>query len=93
MSTINFVNTTPEDLVELLSKSVKAEIQQQLKDLNSDPTLSEYLTPDETAELLKVTKPTIWRYRKRGKLTPYYFENKVYYKRSEIEQGFTKMKK
>ena len=91
LKSINLISVSPEELAELISKEINKTFQNSSN--NQIEQLSEYLTPDETADLLKVTKPTIWRYRKRGKITPYYFENKVYYKRSEIEQGFTKMEK
>ncbi len=85
---IQFVSTTPDDLAELISQKLKEQTKE--KSINSEQKQSEYLTIDETAKLLKVTKSTLWRYEKRGKLIPYDFENKVYYKRSEIEKGFIK---
>ena len=87
---IQFIDISPEELVEMISQKVEEKLQDKFQNNNSEAPESEYLTPDETCVLLKVTKPTIWRYRKRGKLTAYYFENKVYYKRSEIYSGFTK---
>jgi excisionase family DNA binding protein len=91
MGTIQFLGTTPEALAEQIAKSVTTEISKQLKSINTEQHLSEYLSPDEAAKLLGVTKSTIWRYKKRGKLTAYNFENKVYYKQSEIINGFSRM--
>lgn len=87
---ILFSGTSPEELAKLLSESVKAELQEQLKNINLQKE-SEWITPEETAELLNVVLSTLHRYRKKGKIIAYNFENKVYYKRSEIEAGFTKI--
>lgn len=81
-------SVSPDELAELISKQVIPEIQQIIEGQSKTNEKSELLSTDELAHYLKVTKPTIWRYRKRGKITPVYFENKVYYRRSEIEEGF-----
>ncbi len=44
----------------------------------------ELLTPKETAELLKVSSPTVWDWGKRGILNPRRIGNQVRYLRSEV---------
>ena len=87
---IQFVSTTPDDLATLITDKVNEAIESKLQGFNTTPEKKEYITREETAKLLNVTPTTLWRYAKRGKLIPYNFANKVYYKLSEIEQGFTK---
>ena len=89
MSTVQFVSTSPEELAEMISLQVKTEIQLLLANQEKQEAPNEYLTPEETCNLLSITKPTLWRYVKRGTVKKYTFENKVYYRRSEIENGFT----
>lgn len=48
------------------------------------PEPDELLTPTETARLLKVSKPTIWDWEKRGILKKYIIGNQVRYLRSEV---------
>ncbi|WP_033961253.1 helix-turn-helix domain-containing protein [Psychroserpens jangbogonensis] len=90
MTQIQLVAISPEELAQMITNKVEAIFSTSLKNHKPQEAQSEYLTPGETADLLKVNKATLWRYVKRGKLTKYEFENKVYYKRSEIENGFTK---
>lgn len=47
----------------------------------------EYLTRTEVSELLKCDLSTVHNWTKKGKLKAYGLGNRVYYKRSEIENG------
>ena len=96
MSTINFVNTTPEEFAKFLSqseyflqsisKTVMAVMEKQSKGSSGD----EYLTTNETLKILKVKAPTLWTYVKDGKIAKYTFEGRVFYKREELMNRFTK---
>ncbi|MBQ4519625.1 MAG: helix-turn-helix domain-containing protein [Bacteroidaceae bacterium] len=44
------------------------------------------LTREEVAELLNVTKPTLWRWEKAGYLIPKKIGKRVLYLRSEVEE-------
>lgn len=46
----------------------------------------EYLTIEETAKVLKITKPTLHALRKAGKVTAYRINNRIRYNRKEIQQ-------
>lgn len=46
----------------------------------------EYLTVKQAEELLKVSKPTLWRWAKNGYLVPSEVGGKRYYKLSDIER-------
>ena len=64
-------------------------LQNQIKDLkeNFEPkSPNEYLTRNEVAEMLKCDLSTIHNWCKKGKLIPYGIGNRVYFKRSEIEE-------
>lgn len=63
-------------------------LQNQLTELKTsfqpkEPT--EYLTRNEVSELLKCDLSTLHNWVKKGKLTPYGIGNRIYFKRSEIE--------
>ena len=45
------------------------------------------LSFDETCELLKVKRTTLWKHTKNGKLKSYGFGNRVYYKKDEVLQS------
>lgn len=64
------------------------DIQNQLKELKKSmlpKTTEEYLTRNETADMLKCDLSTIHNWTKKGKLIAYKIGNRVYYKRSQIE--------
>jgi len=42
------------------------------------------LTPTETAQLLRISMPTLWRWEKKGELKCYGIGGKRFYKRNEI---------
>ena len=90
MSTVQLLSISPEELSKMISQQVKSDISLLLNENKPKESQSDFISPDEAAALLKVNKVTLWRYVKRGTINKYSFENKVYYKRSEIEQGFTK---
>ena len=87
---IQFVSTTPNDLAELISEKVKQALESQLKEIGTAPEKKEFITREEARQLLDVTFATLWRYNKNGQLKAYKFHNKVYYKLSDIENGFIK---
>jgi hypothetical protein len=65
-------------------------LQKQLTELkqNFEPkSPTEYLTRNETAEMLKVDLSTLWLWQKKGKLIPVGLGNRVYYRRSDIESA------
>ena len=88
--TIQFVSTTPDDLAVLISEKVKQVLESQFNEIGTTPEKKEFITRDEASKLLNVTYATLWRYNKSEKLKSYKFQNKVYYKLSEIEAGFIK---
>lgn len=45
---------------------------------------SELLTTQEAAEMLKMSRSTLYRLRKKGLIPEYGLENSVYFKKSEI---------
>lgn len=45
-----------------------------------------YLTPDEVADMVGVSKNTLWRWEKKGYLIPIKFGRKSFYKQSDINK-------
>lgn len=45
-----------------------------------------YLSREEVCELLSVTKPTLWRWAKRGYLMPVKVGNRPLYRQSDIDK-------
>lgn len=71
-------------------------LQKQLTDLkmNLEPKKpTELLTRNEVAELLKVDLSTIHNWCKKSKLTPFGIGNRIYFKRSDIENTLVNLGK
>jgi excisionase family DNA binding protein len=78
-------NVTPEQITSLFEG-----LQNQIKELNQkfepkQPT--EYLTRNEVSELLKCDLSTLHNWVKKGKLIPFSIGNRIYFKRSDIENA------
>ena len=73
---------TPADLKEFAVSL----IQETLAMKPEEKPAEQYLSPDETATLLKVSKNTLWRWSKSGYLSPIKVGRKSVYTLSEINQ-------
>lgn len=77
-------NITPEDLKKIISDA----IQERLKNLSPAPKEpSAYLTREETADLLRISLPTLIDYTKRGYIKGHRIGSRVLYHRDEIEDS------
>ena len=85
MSTIKFVQVDPEQFKEAILDSIKSQLSDLLRGLQSQLFKEEYLTREEVAKMLKVDISTIHNWSKGGKLQKHCIGNRVFYKRSEIE--------
>ena len=88
MDATNFILTTPEQLKTLVLESVAVAFQHHRPavTLATSADADELLTPEETAQLLKVSKVTVWQWSKPvpGILNPRRIGNQVRYLRSEV---------
>jgi len=85
MGTIQFLQVTPIELAELISESVKSELQGLLQN-NQQPSADtkELLTRKATAELLQVSLVTIHEWTNHKLLKQYKLGARTYYKKSEV---------
>ena len=84
--------TTPEALANLISESVKS----QIDDLKSNLTTQnpdELLSRSQVLELLQINASTLFHWQNKGRITVYKFANKCYYKKAELLAGLTPLKK
>lgn len=93
MSTLQFIQTTPEQLVELISEGVRSQLQDLKKDLRTQEANDELLTRAEACEFLKIEQTTLWHWTNKGKVQAYGIGNRRYYKRSELLECLTLLKK
>jgi hypothetical protein len=93
MSTVQFIQTTPEQLVNLITEGVKFQLLELKKELNSDLANDELLTREETCKFLSIDSSTLWAWTNKGKVKAYGIANRRYYKRSELLESLIQLKK
>lgn len=90
MEQLQIIRTTPEQLVDLIDKTVSRRFEDLKQNFQpKEPT--EYLTRSETAKLLKIDLSTLHNWTKKGKLIAHGIGARVYYKRSEIENAIIEL--
>ncbi|MBK6836270.1 MAG: helix-turn-helix domain-containing protein [Bacteroidetes bacterium] len=86
-----FYELSPEEINSLFQG-----LQSQLTELKQDfepKSPTEYLTRSEVAKLLKCDLSTIHNWMRKKKLIAYGIGNRVYFKRSEVEQSVEPLNK
>lgn len=86
MSAIQFIGTTPDDLIREIKKEIIPELKEQLKEEFQPKEPASYLTRNEVCELLHIDLSTLHRWRKEGTLIAYGLGNRIYFKRNEIDE-------
>lgn len=92
MDTIQFIGTTPKDLINLIKNEVIPQLRTELSKEFQPKQPTEYLTRSEVCELLKIDLSTLHYWRKKNILTAHGIGNRVYFKRSAIEDLMNKNK-
>jgi excisionase family DNA binding protein len=88
---IQFIQVTPEKLLEAILEGVKTQLENLKKDFQPK-TPTEYLSRSEAAELLKVDLSTIHNWTKKGKLQAFALGGRIFYRRDLIEQSLIPLK-
>ena len=84
---------TDEELQQLIGTSVKNGISELHKELETKNYNEELLTREETCQFLKIDSSTLWSYTNKGKVKAYGIGARRYYKRSELLECLTLLKK
>lgn len=86
-------NVSPEQFTELLTNVLKSQLEDFKKQLQTQSANDDLLSREQVLELLQINGSTLWHWTNKGKITVYKFANKCYYKRSEIMETITALKK
>lgn len=84
---------TVEQLEQLIGTSVKNGILELQKQLLDKDNSEELLTREETCNFLKIDSSTLWAWTNKGKVKAYGIGARRYYKRSELMECLTLLKK
>ena len=84
---------TIEQLQQLIGASIKKGISELHKELEIKNYNEELLTREETCQFLKIDSSTLWSYTNKGKVKAYGIGARRYYRRSELLECLTLLKK
>ena len=86
-------NLTVEQLQQLIGTSVRNGILELQKELQSKDNSEELMTREETCKFLKIDSSTLWAWTNNGKVKAYGIGARRYYKKTEIMECLTLLKK
>jgi hypothetical protein len=86
-------NLTIEQLQQLIGTSVKNGIQEFQSGIQSKDNSEELLTREQTCKFLKIDSSTLWAWTNKQKVKAYGIGARRYYKRSELLECLTLLKK
>ena len=86
MGTIQMIQVTPNELANLISESVKSQIQELVNASTKErpKDQNDLLSRKETAVFFKVSLVSIHSWMKDGIIKPYKVGNRTYFKKSEL---------
>ena len=84
---------TVEQLQQLIGTSVRNGIIELQKELQTKDNSEELMTREETCQFLKIDSSTLWAWTNNGKVKAYGIGARRYYKKSEIMECLTQLKK
>ena len=84
---------TVEQLQQLIGTSVRNGIIELQKELQTKDNSEELMTREETCQFLKIDSSTLWAWTNNGKVKAYGIGARRYYKKSELMDCLTLLKK
>lgn len=96
MKNVALLQNAAEVLIELFKEGVKEGVKSQLdgfkNSLNTqDP--DELLSREQTCAYLQIDSSTLWHWTNKGKVLAYGIGNRRYYKKAELLESLTPLKK
>ena len=84
MKHIQIIQTTPDELNELIQSGIKEQLENLIQELKNQSFSDDLLTRSEVCSILSVNPSTLWNWTTKGKVKSYHIGNRVYYKKSEL---------
>jgi excisionase family DNA binding protein len=84
---IHLIQMSIEEFEEIIDKKL-TDSWQKIQFLSPSNSVDDFLTRNETAQMLRVTLPTLYDWTKRGYLQSYRMGSRIRYKRSEVNEAF-----
>ena len=84
MQTIQFIQTTPQELQNQINEGIRIQLQEFLKHFTT-PQPKEYLSRQDISKMFGVDISTVHNWCKSKRLNPLGIGSRVYFLRSEVE--------
>jgi len=81
-----FTNLEIQDLEDLIRNCIRDEINEMTNKNEND----DLLKANEVCEYLRISKVTLYKWLKQGKITGYHLGTRLFFKRTEIENALIK---
>lgn len=85
-------NVSSTDLIQLIKEGVKTQLEEYKETLGTQNP-DELLTREQTCKFLQIDSSTLWHWTNKGKVIAYGIGNRRYYKKSELLDCLTRLKK
>jgi hypothetical protein len=86
-------NVSPEELTVLMTHVFKSQLEDFKKQLDTQSANDDLMSREQVLDFLQINASTLWHWTNKGRITVYKFANKCYYKRSELMETITPLKK
>ena len=83
----------PEQLTELITNIFRAQLEDFKKELNITPIKDDLMTREEVLTFLQINPSTLYRWTNNKRINVYKFSGKCFYKRAELMNSITLLKK
>ena len=90
---IQLHNLSADQFTELLTNVFKTQLEDFKKEFTTQTKNDDLMTREQVLELLQINASTLWHWQNKGRITVYKFANKCYYRRSELMNTITPLKK
>jgi hypothetical protein len=92
VNSILLENLNTQTLKELIKDGVKSQLKD-FKETFQTHNPDELLTREQTCKFLKIDSSTLWAWTNKGKVIAYGIGNRRYYKKAELLESLTQLKK
>lgn len=91
VTALQFIQTTPEALTELIKEGVKNLLEDFKTNLSAQNN-DELLTREQACAFLQIDSSTLWHWTNKGRVKAYAIVNRRYYKKCELLEALTPVK-
>lgn len=86
-------NLSSDQLTELITNVFRTQLEDFKKELNDQAVNDELMSREQVLDYLQINASTLYRWQKSKRINVYKFSGKCFYKRAELMESITLLKK